>query len=51
MKVAIKSDKKITNKDRIFIDEILGVYIVADGMGGHKAGNVANTLAAESAYG
>lgn len=29
------------NEDRYFVDESLGVFIVADGMGGHAAGEIA----------
>lgn len=33
------------NEDSIFIDEEVGLYIVADGMGGHAAGEVASETA------
>lgn len=33
------------NQDRILIDHALGLYIVADGMGGHRHGEVAAELA------
>lgn len=33
------------NQDRILIDHTLGLYIVADGMGGHRHGEVAAELA------
>jgi protein phosphatase len=33
------------NEDRILIDESLGLYIVADGMGGHTHGEIAAELA------
>ena len=37
-----------TNEDRYDLDLGLGVFVVADGMGGHNAGEVASQLAAET---
>ena len=34
------------NEDAVLVDEREGIYILADGMGGHKAGEVASLLAA-----
>ncbi len=36
------------NEDGFFVDEELGVYAVADGMGGHRAGEVASTVTLEA---
>ncbi|MDX1524012.1 MAG: protein phosphatase 2C domain-containing protein, partial [Anaerolineae bacterium] len=46
--IAHKSDigrnPKRKNEDYILVDESLGLYIVADGMGGQEAGEVASEL-------
>ena len=36
------------NEDSLFFDDSLGLYVVADGMGGHKAGEVASKLVVET---
>ncbi len=36
------------NEDSYLIDESLGVYLVADGMGGHRGGEVASAMAVET---
>lgn len=36
------------NEDSFLVDEALGLYAVADGMGGHQAGEVASALALET---
>ncbi len=38
------------NEDNFLIDEKLGLFMVADGMGGHDAGEVASKLAIESIF-
>ena len=37
-----------SNEDAFVIDEALGLYLVADGMGGHSAGEVAAKIAVET---
>jgi PPM family protein phosphatase len=39
------------NEDCIRTDDNLGIYLLADGIGGHNAGEVASALAVETAYG
>ncbi len=48
---AYKSDvglKRDHNEDYIWVDEEIGVYILADGLGGHLSGEVASRLASET---
>lgn len=40
--------KREINQDSILVDKELGLYIVADGMGGHKGGEVASAMAVET---
>jgi PPM family protein phosphatase len=39
------------NEDSFFLDDHMGLYVVADGMGGHKAGEVASRLVVETICG
>jgi serine/threonine protein phosphatase PrpC len=38
------------NEDCILTDDNLGIYLLADGIGGHNAGEVASSLAVETVY-
>jgi protein phosphatase len=40
--------KRKTNEDALLVDDQLGLYVVADGMGGHRAGEVASELVVET---
>jgi len=43
--------RRKTNEDAFYVDDDLGLYVVADGMGGHAAGEVASQEAVETVYG
>jgi protein phosphatase len=40
--------KRNQNEDSLFFDDSMGLYVVADGMGGHLAGEVASKLVVEN---
>ncbi len=53
MKVAYKSDKGMrrnNNEDCIRVDNERGIFILADGMGGHQGGEVASSTGVDYAY-
>jgi serine/threonine protein phosphatase PrpC len=43
--------RRTTNEDAFFVDDELGLYVVADGMGGHAAGEIASHEAVDTLYG
>ncbi len=43
--------KRAANEDAFFMDDRLGLYVVADGMGGHAAGEIASQEAVEAVFG
>ncbi len=40
--------KRKGNEDALFLDDKLGLYVVADGMGGHRAGEVASNMVVQT---
>jgi PPM family protein phosphatase len=42
--------KRAHNEDNFLVDATLGLYVVADGMGGHAAGEVASAIAVHSVH-
>ena len=52
MKAVFRSDtgrKRANNEDSVFMDVHSGIFILADGMGGHQAGEVASEIAVRRA--
>src|SRR5208283_3248772 len=52
MKIASKTDVgkvRTNNEDSILYDSKRGIFLLADGMGGHNAGEVASKIAVETA--
>ncbi|MEM9070983.1 MAG: Stp1/IreP family PP2C-type Ser/Thr phosphatase [Myxococcota bacterium] len=43
--------RRQVNEDAFFFDDTLGLYVVADGMGGHAAGEVASAEAVDTVHG
>lgn len=44
------SGRRRTNEDSMLVDESLGLFVVADGMGGHNAGEVASAVAVRTLH-
>ncbi|HEX7479778.1 MAG TPA: PP2C family serine/threonine-protein phosphatase [Polyangiales bacterium] len=43
--------RRSSNEDAFLVDDALGLYVVADGMGGHSSGEVASAAAVEVLHG
>ena len=49
--ISDKGKKRKANEDALFFEDALGLYVVADGMGGHRAGDIASRLVVETVGG
>lgn len=47
--VSDKGNKRDSNQDSYLVNESIGLYVVADGMGGHNGGEVASSIAVQTA--
>ena len=43
-----KGKKRKANEDALILEDALGLYVVADGMGGHRAGDIASRLVVDT---
>jgi serine/threonine protein phosphatase PrpC len=43
-----KGKKREANEDALILEDALGLYAIADGMGGHRAGDIASRLVVET---
>lgn len=46
--VSDKGNRRDSNQDSYLVNESLGLYVVADGMGGHSGGEVASSMAVQT---
>jgi len=46
--VSDKGNKRDSNQDSYLVNESLGLFVVADGMGGHSGGEVASSMAVQT---
>jgi serine/threonine protein phosphatase PrpC len=42
--------RRVVNEDAFLVDDALGLYVVADGMGGHSSGEIASNQAIETLH-
>ena len=40
--------RRASNEDALLVDPSIGLFVVADGMGGHRAGEIASGLAVDT---